>query len=619
MKTKEQARKLLIEHNLLTPDQDPEPSSLSTVLLHLEHLPGVTAPGAEAIRAVALLLDSLSTPSSNTTTPNTSSTSSPNEMHKNHPSSHPASDLADQIAEIKTTIQELRKAAATNETSANMLSNTVDETRNELHNAAQVVSNSVDKLTDNLDRSDTSPTPDSPSTAPSHDTDKQSIVMVLQEIKTLIRERPSAPPTSYKDALLKSSPNQRAANHPSLQEQARANAAVKERQILIDLAEDHPIKRQFNTHDEMLTLFQTALDAIKEQDSPDLKLKSLIILKNGGILLELTNKEAVEWTKNNECRRKLAEATGGNLTIKDSRFFNVVVPFVLIWTQLESEETLQNIEEDNKIPQNSITSARWIKPVNKRSPFQMYAHMMLSLTSPTVANQLLKNGLYVSNKLLRPIKDKKEPLCYLKCQKWGHLARVCKAEVDTCGICADNHRTSACPSEKPQICVNCNTTDHPSSSRKCPEFLRRCSELNNKTSPENSMPYFPTEEDWMQAALPPKATGNLVPTQPPRSQISSAPKARQATLDGFANRRRTPPSDKTHTQTAHLLTPPAATAPSPSATRPSSSPSTPISPSSLPLPPSPAPSLPPPLSPPHPKDDPLLSTDETTPAPIPSL
>ena len=153
-------------------------------------------------------------------------------------------------------------------------------------------------------------------------------------------------------------------NLPSLQDQARANTAVKERQILIDLAEDHPIKRQFNTHDEMLTLFQTALDAIKEQDSPDLKLKSLILLKNGGILLELTNKEAVKWTKNNKHWRKLAEATGGNLTIKD-RFFNIVFPFITIWMQLESEETLQNIEEDNKILQNAIVSARWIKPMNK--------------------------------------------------------------------------------------------------------------------------------------------------------------------------------------------------------------------------------------------------------------
>ena len=167
---------------------------------------------------------------------------------------------------------------------------------------------------------------------------------------------------------------------------ARANTAVKERQILIDLAEDHPIKRQFNTHNEMLTLFQTVLDTIKEQDSPDLKLKSLIILKNRGILLELTNKEAVVWTKNNGHWRKLAEATGGNLTIKD-RFFNVVVPFVPIWTQLESKDTLRNIEEDNKILQNAIASARWIKCHDRDRTHPYTPYPDLSTPIPSHLNQ----------------------------------------------------------------------------------------------------------------------------------------------------------------------------------------------------------------------------------------
>ena len=591
MKTAEQARKLLIERDLLLPNQDPDPSSLSTVLLHLEQsIPGVTAPGAEAIQAVALLLDSLIPSNNSAPTLVTPPATCSDEMHKSQPSLPPTTDLADQIAEIKTTIKELREAAATNETSANMLSRTVDEIRDELHNAAQVVSISADKLTDNCNRPNSPATPN-PATPPP-ETDQQSIVTVLQEIKALIRERPLTPPSSYKDALLKSNLNQRTTNSPSPQEQARANAALKERQMLIDLAEDHPTKRQFNSHDEMMTLFQTALDAIKDEGSPEVKLKSLIILKNGGILLELSNKEAVDWVKNDERRKRFAEATGGNLTIKD-RFFVIVVP---AWTALENEETLRNIEEDNKIPQNSIASARWIKPVHKRSPFQMYAHAMISLTSPTVANQLLKNGIYISSKLLRPTKDKKEPLRCLKCQKWGHLARVCKAEVDICGICADNHRTSACPSEKPQICVNCNTSDHSSSSRKCPEFLRRCSELNDKT-PENSMPYFPTGEDWTQAALPPKATGNLVPTRPPHPQTTSSSKERQATLDDYANRRKQPPTATSSQPTAVLPSP------------------TPVaSPSSTPLPPSP---LPPPLSLPPPKDDLLLSTDGTSSSPTP--
>ena len=178
MKTKEQARKLLIERELLTPDQDPDPSSLSTVLLHLEYsISGITAPGAEAIRTVALILDSLTTPRNNNNhAPEDSSSSKSKELNTLHPSAPPTTDLSNQIAEIKTTIQELRKAAAKNETSANMLSNTVDETRDELHRAAQVVTSSTDKLTDSIDRSKHSPLL-SPHHAipPQHGTTKYSI------------------------------------------------------------------------------------------------------------------------------------------------------------------------------------------------------------------------------------------------------------------------------------------------------------------------------------------------------------------------------------------------------------------------------------------------------------
>ena len=121
MKTKEQVRKLLIECELLTPDQDPNPSSLSTVLLHLEYsISGITAPGVEAIRTVALILDSLTTPHNNNNHAPEDSSSKSKELNTLHPSTPPTIDLSNQITGIKTTIQELRKAAAKNETSANM-------------------------------------------------------------------------------------------------------------------------------------------------------------------------------------------------------------------------------------------------------------------------------------------------------------------------------------------------------------------------------------------------------------------------------------------------------------------------------------------------------------------
>ena len=170
----------------------------------------------------------------------------------------------------------------------------------------------------------------------------------------------------------------------------------------------------------MIALFQTVLDKIKET-GPDLKIKSLFLLKNGGILLELSSKEAVEWAKQPDHRQRFIDATGGKLNIKD-RLYNLVVPFVPIWTALEDNETLRFIEEDSKIPATTIISARWIKPIVKQKPFQQFAYTMFSLISPSAVNKLLKDRIFVNRSCLRVLKDKKEPTCCLKCQQWGHIA-----------------------------------------------------------------------------------------------------------------------------------------------------------------------------------------------------
>ena len=518
VKTKEQARKFLIEYDLLPLNQDPDHSALCKILLNLEQkIPGLTAPGADAIRAVAIILNSQA-----------SDASPPGQTHPiaapEFPIPPPASlatELSKQVSEIKASIQELRRATATNETSANMLMNMVDTTRNELHAAAEVVSEAVGTLTNSFDSSSV-PTPSAPQSLSSPSLDQHDISKTLQEIKSLIRDKPPlSPPSPYRDALLKTNQPHQVPNLASLQEQARANAAAKETQMLLDLDEDHPIKKQIHSRDEMLTIFQTALSEIKEESGPDLKLRTLKLLKNGGILLEFLDKNAIEWLKPNERRNSLAAATGGSLRIKD-RLFNVVVQFVPISTTIEDDETLRIIEEDSKILKDSIASAKWIKPVNKRSPFQRFAHAIFSISSPVIANQIIKQGIYVNRECLRAYKDKKEPLRCLKCQEWGHIARTCKAQIDTCGTCADNHRSSTCPSEKPPYCVSCKSTDHPSSSRKCPEFIRKCQELNART-PENTMPYFPTEEEWTQVPLPPKATGPIVPTRPPTAPTAPPP------------------------------------------------------------------------------------------------
>ena len=120
----------------------------------------------------------------------------------------------------------------------------------------------------------------------------------------MISEHPQtqAHPTTYRDALMSCRPPTHSPTYPSIN-QAKANAAIKERQILLDLNKDHPIKKQCLSHNEILTIFQKVLLDIKAPDSPDTTIKALKILTNGGILIELPNNDAASWLRqNNTCQ-----------------------------------------------------------------------------------------------------------------------------------------------------------------------------------------------------------------------------------------------------------------------------------------------------------------------------
>ncbi|KAG2741123.1 hypothetical protein P692DRAFT_201672574, partial [Suillus brevipes Sb2] len=130
-----------------------------------------------------------------------------------------------------------------------------------------------------------------------------------------------------------------------------------------------------------------------------------------------------------------------------------------------------------------------------RPPGQQMAFALLQVNNAETANQLIKDGLYIDHHLIRVKKDRKEPIRCAKCQRYGHIARNCNVSRDVCGTCADNHRTSDCNAYKTVRCTSCRTDTHASWSRQCPEFDRKCTELNAKY-PENSLPYFPTCEAW---------------------------------------------------------------------------------------------------------------------------
>ncbi|KIM51651.1 hypothetical protein SCLCIDRAFT_26223 [Scleroderma citrinum Foug A] len=107
--TPESARKYLVDHFLLAMNQDPVHPSLSTALLHLTFTAsGVTAPAADAIRAIAILLDSL------TPLPASSETITPQQLSS-------LESLKSQLSHFGTYVEALREVAAVNTSAASAI------------------------------------------------------------------------------------------------------------------------------------------------------------------------------------------------------------------------------------------------------------------------------------------------------------------------------------------------------------------------------------------------------------------------------------------------------------------------------------------------------------------
>ena len=316
--------------------------------------------------------------------------------------------------------------------------------------------------------------------------------------------------TSYKDALLQSREHSHHSQLPQHTHNAYNPATTdpkilrdvdrKARQILIDTLDPEITEASLA---EIKDKVSAAMAEITSPPPPkDTTILEINKLRKGGFTILFKEKDVISWLQDEGVEFEFTTGVSRDATIV-KRAYSILVPRIPLSFDPANEKHLREVEECNSIATGTIVKARWIKPVNRRAPEQRAAHAIFAINDISVANNCIRDGIKVCGLHIRPSRLKHEPMQCMKCRKWGHFASACTATTDTCGTCGEEHRTSECNSKGKTYCVSCKSNAHASWDRDCPEFRRRCDQFD-ENYPENSLPYFPTEESWTQIPRPGK-------------------------------------------------------------------------------------------------------------------
>ena len=324
---------------------------------------------------------------------------------------------------------------------------------------------------------------------------------------------------SYRDALVnRQTPSLKANADPKV----LGDIDRRAKQLLVDVYGDEGNATLEKSLTEIISKANRVLDGMTDGNKPEeVKVEVALKTKRNAVLLTLNTKEAANWIREVGNEETFADAFSKGAHIREREYI-LVAPRIPLTFEPENQTHLREVEEANSLPAHTIRKARWIKLAGRRRTGQTHAHAILSITSVNVANKLIKDGVGICGSLIRPTKQKQEPIQCMKCRRWGHFADSCPENEDTCGTCGDKHRTNACTNNSKCHCVSCGVNSHASWDRQCPEFIRRCAVLDER-NPVNSMPFFPAEQDWTLAI---ESRPSRIPFEerfPPSYAVNSLP------------------------------------------------------------------------------------------------
>ncbi|KAG1873168.1 hypothetical protein F4604DRAFT_1513985, partial [Suillus subluteus] len=114
-------------------------------------------------------------------------------------------------------------------------------------------------------------------------------------------------------------------------------------------------------------------------------IRSVTQYRNGGTILEMMTAEAVAHLKKANIKENFIKTLDPKAIFKD-RGYPVVIQFVPLTFDSDSEDQVRDLERENDWEQGTITSTRWIKPPNKHTNHQQVAHLLAILKNPKDAN-----------------------------------------------------------------------------------------------------------------------------------------------------------------------------------------------------------------------------------------
>ena len=184
--------------------------------------------------------------------------------------------------------------------------------------------------------------------------------------------------------------------------------------------------------------------AASPEPKPSLpKVRAAVLLRSGGLLLELDSAVAAEWMCNDANRASVLANIGSGASIKN-RSYQVIVQFIPVQFDPNNDEMHRQFEEANDLQPNSVLKMEWIKPIKDRRESQWVAMARFYLKDAKSANIILSKGAYVFGRKVVPKKPSREPIRCLKCQLFGHERQHCVSTEPRCARCAMNHETEDC-------------------------------------------------------------------------------------------------------------------------------------------------------------------------------